>query len=67
MKTLHSSQVGELKASETITHFVDGQRTVLTSERCSPVYNPASGQVIGKVVLASTNDVAKVVASAATA
>ena len=67
MKEPHLSQVGELKTSETIAHFVDGERTVLTSERRSSVYNPASGRVIGEVALASTTDVAKVVASAAEA
>jgi malonate-semialdehyde dehydrogenase (acetylating)/methylmalonate-semialdehyde dehydrogenase len=41
----------------TISHFVKGQRLAGRSERFGDVYNPASGEVTGKVPLASPAEV----------
>ncbi len=47
-----------------ITHLVGGADWTGTAERTGDVYNPATGQVTGKVDLASTHTVGEVVASA---
>ncbi|MDB5799683.1 MAG: mmsA [Rhodocyclales bacterium] len=47
-----------------ITHFVAGQREAGASERCTPVFNPATGEQSAEVVLASAVDVERVVAVA---
>jgi malonate-semialdehyde dehydrogenase (acetylating)/methylmalonate-semialdehyde dehydrogenase len=47
-----------------ITHLVDGADWTGTAERTGDVYNPATGQVTGRVDLASTQTVGEVVASA---
>ncbi|MDT8388472.1 MAG: CoA-acylating methylmalonate-semialdehyde dehydrogenase [Thiogranum sp.] len=36
-----------------IDHYIDGRVTADASERCAPVYNPATGQKTGEVALAS--------------
>ncbi len=47
-----------------ITHLVGGADWTGTAERTSDVYNPATGQVTGRVDLASADTVGEVVASA---
>ena len=49
----------------TIKSMVDGEPYHSTSGRTSPVFNPASGEQIGEVELASQSDVLKAVAKAA--
>ncbi len=51
----------------TIDHWLDGRSWPGTSERTSPVHNPATGEVTANVVLASADDVGVAVASAARA
>ncbi|HKY57527.1 MAG TPA: CoA-acylating methylmalonate-semialdehyde dehydrogenase [Aeromicrobium sp.] len=48
-------------------HWLDGRSWPGTSERTSPVHNPATGEVTANVVLASADDVGIAVASAARA
>ena len=50
--------------TELISHWIDGARAAGTSGRTSPVYNPATGEHIADVELASTAEVDAVVASA---
>ena len=47
-----------------IPHFIDGRRSNLASTRTADVFNPSTGQVQGKVLLASRADVDTAVASA---
>ena len=47
-----------------IAHFISGQTTAGTSTRAQDVFNPATGEVTGRVSLANVQDVAKAVASA---
>ncbi len=47
-----------------ITHFIGGQCEPGTSSRHAPVFNPATGEQIAEVSLASTADVDRVVAIA---
>lgn len=49
----------------TIKSMVDGELYHSTSGRTSPIFNPASGEQIGEVELASQSDVLKAVAKAA--
>ena len=49
----------------TIKSMVDGEPYHSTSGRTSPIFNPASGEQIGEVELASQSDVLKAVAKAA--
>ncbi len=51
-------------ATEQIVHWVDGKRWDGTSERTSPVYDPATGAVTASVRLASRADVDAAVLSA---
>ena len=48
----------------TIQHFIDGHRTALSSTRTADVFNPSTGAVQAKVLLASAADVDTAVASA---
>ncbi|MGZ4760124.1 MAG: aldehyde dehydrogenase family protein, partial [Acidimicrobiales bacterium] len=48
----------------TIVHWLDGKPWAGTSERTSPVFNPATGAVTSQVALASTADVDTIVGSA---
>ncbi|TSD93922.1 CoA-acylating methylmalonate-semialdehyde dehydrogenase [Skermania sp. ID1734] len=50
-----------------IPHFIGGQRVAGTSGRFGDVYDPNAGQVQARVALASTDEVAAVVANAAEA
>ncbi|MPY99215.1 MAG: CoA-acylating methylmalonate-semialdehyde dehydrogenase [Actinophytocola sp.] len=50
-----------------IAHWVDGAEHAGTSDRWADVTNPATGQVSGRVALASEPDAKHVIASAATA
>lgn len=50
--------------SNQIVHFIDGQRVTGSSTREQHVYNPASGEVIASVVLATEDDVQRAVAAA---
>ncbi|MDQ7069913.1 MAG: CoA-acylating methylmalonate-semialdehyde dehydrogenase [Rhodobacterales bacterium] len=50
-----------------LTHFINGERVKGTSGRFSNVYNPATGDVIGKCPLASTQDMDNAVKIAAAA
>lgn len=54
-------------SSDTLTHWIDGQRTALDSTRSADVFDPALGQVARQVLLASDADVSRAVASAAAA
>ena len=47
-----------------IPHFIHGQNTFGDSQRASEVFNPATGQVTGRVPLASKADVESAIASA---
>jgi malonate-semialdehyde dehydrogenase (acetylating)/methylmalonate-semialdehyde dehydrogenase len=49
----------------TITHWANGREFAGTSDNWADVTNPATGQVTGRVALASENDAAAVIASAA--
>ncbi len=49
---------------KTITHWADGKAFAGESGRWGEVTNPATGQVSGRVALASTQDAAHVIASA---
>jgi malonate-semialdehyde dehydrogenase (acetylating)/methylmalonate-semialdehyde dehydrogenase len=51
----------------TINHWLDGRPWPGTSNRTSPVYDPAAGEVTTSVALASADDVGTAVASAARA
>ena len=53
--------------TDTLTHWIDGQRTGLDSTRTADVFDPAHGQVARQVLLASETDVSRAVASAAAA
>jgi malonate-semialdehyde dehydrogenase (acetylating)/methylmalonate-semialdehyde dehydrogenase len=48
----------------TITHWVDGRRFDGTSDQWADITNPATGQVSGRVALASAADAQAVIASA---
>ena len=48
----------------TIAHFISGQTTVGSASRSQDVFNPATGAVTGRVVLANSHDVNTAVASA---
>ncbi len=50
-----------------IAHWVDGAEYAGTSDRWADVTNPATGQISGRVALASEPDAEHVIASAATA
>ena len=53
--------------SETLYHYVDGARVAGTSGRFGDVYDPATGAVAARVPLASADETAAVIASAAAA
>ncbi|ALC04675.1 Methylmalonate semialdehyde dehydrogenase [acylating] [Corynebacterium deserti GIMN1.010] len=47
-----------------ITHWIDGAPAPSTSGNTAPVYNPATGQVTGNVVLANQEEIDATIASA---
>jgi malonate-semialdehyde dehydrogenase (acetylating)/methylmalonate-semialdehyde dehydrogenase len=47
-----------------IQHWIDGKTTDATSERTGPVFNPATGEQTGEVLLASATDVDNAVQTA---
>jgi malonate-semialdehyde dehydrogenase (acetylating)/methylmalonate-semialdehyde dehydrogenase len=49
---------------EQITHYIGGQRADGTGGRTADVYNPAIGEVVRQVRLASSDEVARAVAAA---
>ncbi|RNL64378.1 CoA-acylating methylmalonate-semialdehyde dehydrogenase [Nocardioides marmoriginsengisoli] len=49
---------------KTIGHWVDGAEVSSTSGRTAPVYNPATGEQTGEVVLADLQEAAQAIASA---
>jgi len=51
----------------TITHWINGRADAGSAERTSPVFNPATGEQIASVNLASATDVERAIASAVTA
>lgn len=51
----------------TIAHYIDGKAVFGNSTRASDVFNPATGAVTGRVVLADKSDVEAAIASAQTA
>jgi len=59
--------VTELGRAAEISHFVNGQRAPGRSGRFGDVYNPASGEVTGRVPLASIAEVGAAVEAAAAA
>jgi malonate-semialdehyde dehydrogenase (acetylating)/methylmalonate-semialdehyde dehydrogenase len=54
-------------AVQAIGHFIDGVRVAGTGTRTSPVYNPATGAITGKLALAEPRDVDAAVAAATAA
>lgn len=48
----------------TVNHFINGQIHENTQTRFQSLYNPADGEIIGKVALANKNDVEKAIVSA---
>ena len=56
--SLHSRRIG---------HWIDGRETPGTSDRTSPVYNPATGQQSAEVQLGSSSEVNDTVAKAVAA
>jgi malonate-semialdehyde dehydrogenase (acetylating)/methylmalonate-semialdehyde dehydrogenase len=48
----------------TLGHYIDGQRFTSTSGRDAPVYNPATGEEISRVAMASADETRMAVASA---
>jgi malonate-semialdehyde dehydrogenase (acetylating) / methylmalonate-semialdehyde dehydrogenase len=57
----------EVRAMREIGHFIGGKPVAGTSGRFGDVYNPAAGEVTGKVALADASEVDKAVAAAAAA
>jgi malonate-semialdehyde dehydrogenase (acetylating)/methylmalonate-semialdehyde dehydrogenase len=53
--------------SKTLHHYLNGKKVEGASGRFGDVYNPATGEVTGKVPLASKDEVGKAVAAAAAA
>src|SRR5687768_4120123 len=53
-----------LQSPSSIHHVIGGQSVIATSGRASDVFNPASGQVVARVHLASTQDVHAAVTAA---
>jgi len=54
--------------SDTVTHWIDGKRTpVATGTRAMDVFNPATGKVARRVVMATGEEVNRAVASASAA
>ncbi len=53
--------------TKNIGHWIDGETVVGSSERTSPVHNPATGEVTGHVHLASVGEVDRAVQSASNA
>ena len=49
---------------QTLHHFINGQATAGSNDRFSTVYNPATGEAIAQVPLASTEEVNQTVADA---
>ena len=56
-----------MSSTTRITHLIDGGDWAGTAERTSDVFNPATGEVTGRLDLASAQLVGEVVTSAATA
>ena len=53
--------------STLISHFIHGQEVAGESQRFSDVFNPATGQVTGRIPLATVADVESAIASAQSA
>jgi malonate-semialdehyde dehydrogenase (acetylating)/methylmalonate-semialdehyde dehydrogenase len=53
--------------SEILNHWINGQAVAGTSGRTADVFNPALGEKIAEVPLASVDEVAQVVAAACAA
>ena len=49
-------------APRTVPHYVDGQRVAGTSGRSGPIFNPATGEQVGDVAFASSEEVDRAVA-----
>ncbi|MBT9613193.1 MAG: CoA-acylating methylmalonate-semialdehyde dehydrogenase [Burkholderiales bacterium] len=49
---------------ETLSLWINGQRIAATGARSGEIFNPATGELIRRVALADTNDVARAVAAA---
>ncbi len=54
-------------APDTVTHWIDGKAASGTGTRAMDVFNPATGKVARRVVMASAEDVNRAVASASAA
>jgi len=48
----------------TVNHFINGQVVVGKSDRTQPIYNPATGEVVGQTALANVNEVEQAIAAA---
>lgn len=48
----------------TVSHFIDGKAVEASSGRAEEIYNPATGQVAGKLQVADQRDIDRAVASA---
>ena len=46
-------------------HFIDGERVQKVNSRYADVFNPASGEIIARVLLASNHEVRQAVEAAA--
>src|SRR6516162_5298940 len=49
---------------QTIPHFIGGARVTGSSQRTAPVYNPATGEQTGSVVLGTGEDVQRAASAA---
>jgi malonate-semialdehyde dehydrogenase (acetylating)/methylmalonate-semialdehyde dehydrogenase len=56
--------LSEVAASPTVTHWINGQPVPSTSGRTGNIYNPATGDVIGRAAFASSAEVDQAVAAA---
>ncbi len=65
MNSIHTSNASDVSASvPTLAHHVGGRAFVGTSRRDQPVFNPATGEITGRVALANDADVNVAVAAA---
>lgn len=61
---MQTNTVAETKDPVSIVHFINGQRAPGSSARVEDVYNPATGEVTGKLHIADQSDVDRIVKTA---
>ena len=59
--------LSEVAAHPTVAHWINGKPAPSTSGRTGSIYNPATGEIIGQVAFASSEEVDQAVASAKSA